>query len=201
MLPLDFGGLHIYTVLTASAAIGVDAKDGSLLWRYRKVANGVANIATPVYADGYVFYSSDYDTGCMLLKLSAEGGKVKASEAYFNTDMQNHYTTSVKVGDTLYGFSGNQPGVLVAMDFKTGKVAWKDRSVDKGNCLLADGLLYCQGENGTIGLIDPSPAGYKEISRFEIPKGQWNTWAVPVIANGRLYVREQDNLYAYDIKR
>ncbi len=201
VLPLDFGGLHIYTVLTASAALGVDAKDGSLLWRYTKVANRTANIATPVYADGYVFYSSDYGTGCALLKLSAEGGKVTATEAYFNADMQNHYTTSVKIGDTLYGFSGNQPGVLVAMDFKTGKVAWKNRSVDKGNCLLADGLLYCQGENGQIGLIDPSPAGYKEVSRFEIPKGQWNTWAYPAISNGRLYVREQDSLYAYDIKR
>jgi outer membrane protein assembly factor BamB len=115
--------------------------------------------------------------------------------------MENHYTTSIKVGDTLYGFSGNQPGVLVAMDFKTGKVAWKDRSVDKGNCILAEGLLYCQGENGKFGLIDPSPAGYKEISRFEFPKGEFNTWTVPVIANGRLYVREQDNLYAFDIRR
>jgi outer membrane protein assembly factor BamB len=81
VLPLDFGGLRIYTVLTRSAAIGVDAKDGSLLWRYEKVANRVANIATPVYADGDVFYSSDYDTGCLLLRLTAAGGKVTAAEA------------------------------------------------------------------------------------------------------------------------
>lgn len=197
----DFGGHRIYTVLTASAAIGVDAKDGSLLWRFTKVANRVANIATPVYADGYVFYSSDYGSGCLLVKLSAEGGKVTAEEVYSHREMENHYTTSIKVGDFLYGFSGNQPGILVAMDFKTGRVAWKDRSVDKGNCIFAENLLYCQGENGKIGLIDPLPSGYKEISRFEIPKGQWNTWTVPVVANGRLYVREQDNLYAYDIKR
>lgn len=201
VLPLDFGGLHIYTVLTNSAAIGVDAKDGSLLWRYTKVANRVANIATPVYADGNVFYSSDYNTGCALLKLTAEGGKVTATEVYFNADMQNHYTTSIKVGDYLYGFSGNQTGVLVAMEFKTGKAAWKDRSVDKGNCIFADDLLYCQGENGKIGLIEPSPTGYKEISRFTIQRGQWNTWTVPTIANGRLYIRDQENLYAYDIKR
>jgi len=188
-------------VLTASAAIGVDARDGSLLWRYERVANRVANIATPVYADGHVFYSSDYGTGCTLLKLAAEGGKVTATEAYFNRDMENHYTTSIKIGDYLYGFSGNQPGVLTAMEFKTGKVAWKDRSVDKGNCIFAENLLYCQGELGKIGLINPSPAGYKEISRFEIRRGEWNTWTVPVIANGRLYVRDQDSLYAYDIKR
>ena len=210
VLPIDFGGLHIYTVMTASAAIGVDARDGSLLWRYAKVVNGVANIATPIYADGYVYYSTDYNTGCALLKLAAEGGKVTATEVYFNRDMQNHYTTSMKVGDYLYGFSGNQPGILVAMDLKTGKVAWKDRSVDKGNCVLAENLLYCQGESGKIGLIDPSPAGYKEISRFQIqpqdvsgafwaPSG--HMWTYPAIANGRLYIRDQDVLYAYDVKR
>ena len=188
----------------------MDAKDGSLLWRYEKVANRVANIATPVYADGYVFYSTDYDTGCVLLKLSAEGGKVTATEEYFSRDMQNHYTTSIKVGDHVYGFSGNQPGILVAMDFKTGKVAWKDRSVNKGNCICAENLLYCQGESGAIGLIEPSPAGYKEISRFQFQPAQeggpfWaptgHMWTVPTIANGRLYIRDQDNLYVYDIKR
>ena len=115
--------------------------------------------------------------------------------------MQNHYATSILVGDYLYGFSGNQPGILVAMELKTGKVAWRDRSVDKGNCIFAENLLYCQGENGKIGLIDPSPEGYKEISRFEILRGKRNTWTVPAIANGRLYLRDQDNLYAYDIKR
>jgi outer membrane protein assembly factor BamB len=210
VLPLDFGGLHIYTVLTASAAIGVDAKDGSLLWRYEKVVNRTASIATPVYWDGYIFYSSDYDTGCVLLKLTAEGGKVTATEVYFSRDMQNHYTTSILVGDYLYGFSGNQPGILVAMEFKTGKVAWKDRSVDKGNCIFAENLLYCQGEGGKFALIDPSPAGYKEISRFQFQPGETNgpfwapsghMWTVPVIANGRLYIRNQDSLYAHDIKR
>lgn len=206
----EFGGRRIYSTITASAAIGVDAKDGALLWRYEKVSNRVANVATPVYSDGHVFYSSNYNTGCALLKLIEADGKVTAEEVYFNRDMQNHYTTSILVGEHLYGFSGNQPGILVAMEFKTGKVAWKDRSVNKGNCIWAEGLLYCQDEGGAIGLIDPAPAAYKEISRFEIQRGEWdkprwaptgNMWAVPAIANGRLYVRDQDQLYVHDIKR
>lgn len=210
VVAVDFAGRHIYTVLMGAAALGVDAKDGSLLWRYEKVANRVANVATPVYADGHVFYSSDYNTGCALLKLNQEGGKITATEVYFSRDMQNHYTTSILIGGTLYGFSGNQPGILTALEFKTGKLQWKDRSVEKGNCLAADGLLYCQGEGGKLGLIEPSPAGYKELSRFAIQRGGWavpqwapggNMWAVPAIANGRLYVRDQDFLYVYDIKR
>ncbi len=205
----DYGGRRIYTVLTNSAAIGVDAKDGSLLWRYEGVINQFANIATPVYADGHVFYSTAYGTGCALLRLTAEGGTVEATEVYFSAKMQNDYATSIKIGDYLYGFSGYEVGILTAMDFKSGKVAWKDRKAEKGNCILADRLLYCQGDEGTVTLIDPSPEGYKEMARFTIrrPKTHMqfvpggNMWSVPAIGNGRLYIRDLDKLYAYDIRR
>jgi hypothetical protein len=123
---------------------------------------------------------------------------VKVFEVYFNKDMRNHYTTSVLVGDYLYGYSS---GILTAMEFLTGKVAWRDRSVGKGNCTYADQRLYCMGEDGVVGLIEPTPKAYTEKSRFEIPRGPNPTWTPPVIANGRLYLREQDNLYSYDIKR
>lgn len=207
VVAFDFGGLHIYTVLTSSAAIGVNAADGSLLWRFENVSNEIANVATPVYADGQVFYSSDYDAGCLLVQLNADGGTVKAAEVYASRGMQNHYSTSILIDDHLYGFSGNQPGFLVAMQFRTGEVIWRDRSVQKGNCIFAEELLYCQGESGQIGLIDPSPEAYKEVSRFEIQESgnSWgpagSLWTVPAIANGRLYLRDQDNLYAYYIRR
>jgi hypothetical protein len=142
-----------------------------------------------------VFYSSDYGTGCVLLKPTPDG---KTVEVYFNRDMRNHYTTSVLVGNYLYGFSSE---ILTAMEFKTGKVAWKDRSVGKGNCIYADQRLYCLGEDGVVGLIDPTPTGYKEISRFEITRGPSNTWTPPALANGQLYLREQTNLYCYNVKR
>ncbi|HEY1183629.1 MAG TPA: PQQ-binding-like beta-propeller repeat protein [Bryobacteraceae bacterium] len=194
-IALDIGGTHALALLTAEAAIGLDSKDGALLWRYTRVANRVANIATPIANDGYVFFSTDYGTGCVLLKPTPDG---KTAEVYFNRDMRNHYTTSVLVGDYLYGFSSE---ILTAMEFKTGKVAWRDRSVGKGNCIYAGQRLYCMGEDGAIGLIDPTPAAYKEVSRFEIPRGAFNTWTPPAVANGQLYLREQNNLYCYDIKR
>ena len=192
---LDIGGTHALALLTAEAAIGLDAKDGALLWRYPRVANRTANIATPIAHAGYVFFSTDYGTGCVLLKPTPDG---KAAEVYFNRDMRNHYTTSVLVGDYLYGFSSE---ILTAMEFKTGKVAWKDRSVGKGNCIYADQHLYCLGEDGAVGLIEATPAAYKEVSRFEITRGAFNTWTPPVVANGQFYLREQTNLYSYNIKR
>ncbi len=198
-IAFDVGGTHIVTTLTADSALGLNAADGAILWRFPEAVNNVANISTPIFHDGYVFYSSDYGTGCLLIKVAADGKS--ATKVYANRDMENHYTTSMLVGDSLYGFSGNQSGILTAMDFKTGKVQWKNRSVGKGNCILADGKLYCMGEDGAVGLIDPSPSAYKEISRFEIPRGSYNTWTPPVISNGKMYLREQDNLYCYSVKQ
>jgi hypothetical protein len=190
----DVAGSRKVVVFTGEAAIGLDLNSGRLLWRYERVANRTADIATPIVHDGQVFLSSDYGTGCALLKVSAGG----ASEVYFNREMRNHYSTSVLVGDYLYGFSSS---ILTAMKFQTGEVAWRDRSVGKGSLIYADRHLYCLGEEGVVGLVEATPAGYRETSRFEIPKGGFPTWSPPVIADGKLYLREQDNLYCYNIKR
>jgi outer membrane protein assembly factor BamB len=197
-MPFDAGAIRGLATLTSSAAIGLNMKDGELLWRYTNVSNRTANIATPIVAHDTIFVSTDYGTGCALLKLTPQGGSVQASEVYFNKDMRNHYTTSVLVDGYLYGFSSS---ILTAMEWTTGKVAWRNRSVGKGNCTYADQHLYCLGEDGVAGLIEATPKAYAEKSRFEIPRGSLPTWTPPVVANGRLYLREQDNLYSYDIKR
>jgi len=194
-IAFDAGGARELAVFTGEAALGLDFASGKLLWRYERVANRTANIATPIVHNGEIFLSSNYGTGCVLLK-SAAGGN--ASEVYFNRDMQNHYSTSVLVGEYLYGFSGS---ILTAMKFQTGDVAWRNRSVGKGSLIYAEGNLYCLGEEGVVGLVEATPAGYREKSRFEISKGGYPTWSQPVIANGKLYLREQDNLSCYNIKK
>lgn len=193
----DLGGIHQMAILTGEAAVGLNLKNGEPLWRYDKVSNRTANIATPIYRDGAIFVSTAYGTGCALLRLTPEGGGVKASEVYFSREMMNHYSTSVLVGDYLYGYSN---AILTAMKFATGEVAWKDRGVGKGSVTYAEGKLYALGEDGVVGLIEATPAGYKEISRFEISRGQYPTWTPIVISGGRMYLREQDRLYCYDIK-
>jgi outer membrane protein assembly factor BamB len=197
-VPADIGGSRDVIVFTARAAVGLDMKSGKLQWRYDKVANRTADIATPIVHGDHVFLSSDYGTGCALLKLTPSGGSAGVSEVYFNKDMRNHYCTSVLVGDYLYGYSSS---ILTAMKFMTGETAWRDRAGGKGNLIFADGHLYCLSENGVMGLVEATPAGYKEKSRFEINKGANPTWTPPVISDGRLYLRDQDNLSCYDIKR
>lgn len=195
-ITFDLGGIHQMAILTGEAAIGLNLKNGELLWRYDKVSNRTANIATPIYQDGHIFVSTAYGTGCALLKLTPEGGGEKMTEVYFNREMMNHYSSSVLLGDYLYGFSN---AILTAMKFKTGEWVWKDRSVGKGSVTYADGKLYLLSEDGVVGLAEATPSGYKEISRFTIQRNEFPTWTPPVISGGRMYLREQDNLYCYNI--
>lgn len=111
--------------------------------------------------------------------------------------MRNHHSSSILVGDDLYGFSSS---MLTAMRFADGTVAWKDRSVGKGSLVYADGHLYCYSENGVVGLVEASPQGYREKGRFRIEAGSLPTWTHPVVAGGRLYLRDQDTIYSFDVR-
>jgi outer membrane protein assembly factor BamB len=196
------GDIRQFIQFTAQGVVGVRASDGQLLWRYNKASNITANIATPIYRDPYVFVSSAYDTGCALLKLTNEAGTIKATEVYFSREMMNHNETSVVSGNWVYGFHGSSGAVLKAMNLLTGEVAWKDRSIGgKGSVTLAEGKLYVLGENGNVALVDASPAGYKEISRFSITKSEWPAYPPLVISNGKMFLREEDNLFCYNIKK
>ena len=197
-IAVQVGGTRQIIVFTGRSAVGVQAETGNALWRYRRVSNGTANIATPIFRDGHVFLSSDYGTGCALLKLTSQNGFWRAAEVYFNRNMRNHYSSSVLVGDHLYGFSSS---ILTAMHWKTGAVAWRDRSVGKGTVAYADGNLYLASEDGVVGLAEATPAGYREKSRFQISRSSVPMRAVPVISGGRLYLRDQDTLYCFDISR
>ena len=193
----DVQGVRTYMTFTADAGVGVRASDGKLMFRYTKAANNVANIATPVFLDDKVFFTSGYGAGGGLLALSVKNGEVAATEVYHTSDMRNHHGGVVVVDGYLYGFNDL---ILTCLEFATGKVMWRDRSVGKGSVTYADGHLYIQGENNTVGLAEASSTGYRERGRFEIPdKGQMS-WAHPVISDGRLYVRNQDTLLVYDIK-
>jgi outer membrane protein assembly factor BamB len=191
---VDIGGRRQAVYFTNSHVQGVDVEDGRILWTYRRVANGTANIATPIVRGDRVFVSSDYGTGAALLRL-APGGT--ATEVYFTRDMRNHHASSVLVGEHLYGFSGS---ILTAIAFDTGQVAWRDRSVGKGSLVYADERLYLYSERGVVGLAEASPSGYREHGRFEIQAGRSPNWSHPVVAGGRLYLRDQDAIYAYDIR-
>jgi outer membrane protein assembly factor BamB len=193
----DVGGVRQAVYFTGQRALGVNVDSGQLLWGYDRVANNTANIATPVVRGNRVFLSSAYGTGAALLEMSASKGGIAAREVYFTNDMRNHHASCVLIGDYLYGFSD---AILTAMQFDTGKVAWRDRSVGKGSVVFADDRLYLYSENGVVGLAEANPGGYREHGRFEIRAGRLPTWSHPVVSGGKLFIRDQDTIYAYDVR-
>jgi len=193
----EFGGVPQAIFFTARRGVAVDTRDGRLLWSYDRMSNRTANVATPIARGNKVFFSSDYGTGAGLLELTASGKDISAKEVYFTREMRNHHSSSVLVGDHLYGFSS---AILTAMKFDSGEVAWRDRSVGKGAVVFADDRLYLFSETGVVGLAAADPTGYREHGRFQIKTGSLPTWSHPVVANGKLFIRDQNTIYAYDVK-
>jgi len=198
-------GIKQYVQMTATSVAGVAADDGRLLWRH-ECGNPVAAVPTPIVQDDLVYSMSGYGAGCRLVKVMPKGdGKQKEEEVYANKAISNHHGGVVKVGDYLYGYSDN--GDWMCQEFKTGKVAWKERKLGKGCLTCADDRLYlCSEDDGTCVLIEPSPDGWKEHGRFKIPqqtklkRKSGHIWTHPVVANGRLFLRDQELIFAFDVR-
>jgi outer membrane protein assembly factor BamB len=195
---LRTGSLQQVVFFTASRGLAVDPRDGRLLWSHQRAANRTANIATPIVKGNRVFFSSDYGTGAALVEVRAAGNFATANEVYFTREMRNHHASSVLVGSHLYGFNSS---ILTALNFETGAVAWRHRSVGKGSLIYADDRLYLFSENGIAGLAEPSAAEYLERGRFQLKIGSAPTWSHPIITSGLLVLRDQDRVYAYDIRQ
>lgn len=200
------GGVKQYIQLVGRGLIGVRASDGKLLWRYRRVSNGTANIPTALVQGDYVFTSTAYNTGSALLKLVPDGESgVKAEEVYWlqGREMQNKHGGMTLVDGYIYCGHGNGNGLPICVDMKTGDIAWgPERAEGKGETSLvyADGHLVLRRQDGTIILAKATPEEFKVVSTFMPEFQQGRTWAHPVIAGGKLYLREQDKLMCYTLK-
>jgi outer membrane protein assembly factor BamB len=193
-LAITVGNQQQIVTFTSKGAIGVQASDGKFLWRYDQMANGTANCASPVYSANKILFSSDYGTGCALLDLKPDGS---ASEVYFHKNFRNHHGGYVLLDGHIYGFDSSN---LVCMEWSTGKIKWKDRSVGKGSVTYADGMLYVLSEKGIMGLVKAVNTGYQEVSRFKLTElSDKPTWVYPVISGGKLYLRDQDKIWCYEI--
>jgi outer membrane protein assembly factor BamB len=195
----EVGGVRQYVQFTAAGTIGVRADDGKFLWRDNSSANGTANCSSPLVSGDFVFTASGYNTGGALVKLSGGQSGVSAERIYHTQDMKSHHGDMVIVDGFLYGSS--DPGLLTCIELATGKVKWHTRSVSKGSITYADGRLYCRSEGGTVVLVEANHEAFRERGRFEQPKRAGAAaWAHPVVAAGRLFLRDQDRLLCYDVK-
>jgi outer membrane protein assembly factor BamB len=208
---MKVGDVPLYLTLLGKSGgiLGVHADTGKLLFRYTKVSNGTANIPTPVVKGDLVFVSTGYgDGGSALLKLTAEGGAVSVEEKkrYASGELQNHHGGMILVGDHLYLGRGHNDGKPTCVEFTSADIAWEQNRSPAGGggsaaVAYADGMLYFRYENGVMAMISADPTGFKLAASFEEPERSGaETWAHPVIANGKLYLRDQDRLRVYDVK-
>lgn len=202
------GGVKQYVRLMGRGLLSVRASDGWVLWGYNDVANNVANISTPIIKDNLVFASTGYQTGAALLELSAAPDtRVTARERYFlqSRVFQNHHGGMVLIGDHVYAGHGHNRGTPICLELATGRVAWGGdiRNAGEGSAAVtaADGHVYFRYQNGVMMLIEATPAAYREKGQFQIPNVRNPSWSHPVVAGGRLYLREQDVLHVYDVRR
>ena len=192
LIAFDLGGERCFAQFSVDHLIARRLKNGSELWREPwKTSYGV-NAATPIIKDDQMFISSGYGFGCALLKMTPKG----VTEIWRNKNMRNHVNSCVLVDDSLYGYDDSE---LKCLDWKTGEVKWATKDYGKGALTLADGKLILYSQTGKLGLAAASSAGFKEICSFQALPGK-DTWANPVLANGRIYVRSLDKMAAFDVK-
>ena len=203
----EVGGVKQYITLLGKGIVGVAAKDGKFLWRYNRIANGTANIPTAIVKGDQVFCSTGYGAGAALLKIVPQtNGGFKAEEVYFikGNEFQNHHGGMILVGDYVYAGHQHNQGFPICVELATGKITWKkDRGPGSGSAAVvyADGNLYFRYENGVMALIEATPQGYSEKGTFRIPNVSGPSWPHPVVAGGKLYLREGDSLMCYNLKK
>ena len=191
-----------YVQLLEKRLIGLAVADGRLLWQLGW-PGATAVVPTPIFHNNAVYVTSGYGAGSMLAAFETDG---TATDVYRNKVMKNHHGGAIRLGDYIYGYSD---GVgWVCQDFYTGERVWRERSaLGKGAIGYADGRFYClDEESGVVVLIEASPDGWNEQGRFtlqpqtQIRSNAGGIWVHPVIAGGKLYLRDQDLLYCYDVR-
>jgi outer membrane protein assembly factor BamB len=200
----EAGGVRQYVQLLGKGVIGIEAATGKVLWSYNRVANEVANIPTPLVAGDHIFTSTGYGTGAALLTVKRNGEGMEAEEVYFlaGDEMQNHHGGMILHDGYVYAGTGHNRGFPLAVNLESGEIAWgpeRNEGQGSGALVFADGRLYFRYQNGVMVLAEATPEGYHQRGSFKIPKVKNPSWSHPVVSGGRLYLREQDDLYVYDL--
>lgn len=201
IIPATIDGVRQYIQMTPEQLFGVAPDSGKVLWKIERKGK-TAVIPTPIYHDHHVFVTSGYGAGCNLFKITKSGDTFQAAEVYANKELINHHGGVVLIDGHIYGHSDK--GGWTCMNLMTGDVVWKERDALRKGSLVAFGhrlILRQEDKEGTVVLAVATPDGFQETGRFDPPnRSDKNSWPHPVIANGKLYLRDQDMLVCYDLK-
>ena len=200
IVPARINNTAQYVQRTEKSVVGIATSDGKLLWQ-TSFSGRIAVAPTPIVNDNDVYVTAGYGAGCKMVRIGPDN---KVTTVYENKVMKNHHGGVILIGEYVYGHNDL---AWVCQNFKTGEEVWNHRGFGKGAIGSADGMLYCLDESGgTVVLVDASPKGWKEHGRFKldpqtkIRSSRGGIWTHPVISNGKLYLRDQNLIYCYDVK-
>jgi outer membrane protein assembly factor BamB len=188
----DHQGKRGLAVLSAAGIVGRSALDGKELWRHPWKTSYDVNAATPIVADGKVFISSGYGKGCALIDFTGAEPKV----VWEHKKMRNHVASCVLWDKHLYGFDEGQ---LKCLDWATGEEKWAEKAYGKGSCFRAGDSFVIYSDKGRVATAELTPSGCREISGFQVLTGK-DTWAIPVLSDGKLFCRSSPVLVALDVQ-
>jgi outer membrane protein assembly factor BamB len=206
-LLIEDKGMKVIVTHTLTYIIGVDAKDGKLLWKFNfgSVNNdqrgGKNYIQTPIYRDGFLFAANGYRQTAAKIKINFDGSE--PSLVWKNPEINPHVGGMVLIGNYIYSSTHdtNSKGRWICVDWTTGKTMWITEWNNKGSVISAEGLLYLfEEKNGNLALVKPDSGKLDIISSFTVTKGDGPYWSHPVIDKGRLFVRHGDYMAVYSLK-
>jgi outer membrane protein assembly factor BamB len=178
-------GKKLAIVSSTDAYTAIQVDNGTPIWSYRWATRYGVNASDPIVNGEHVFISTGYNKGCTLLKINDS----KPTKIWENKFLKNQFNSSVLIGNCLYGIDGDQNSrcSLKCLDFMTGAVLWEEKSIGFGSLMASDGRLIILTEKGELVIAKATSNGYEESSRAQVLSGR--CWSAPVLANGRLYVR------------
>jgi len=193
------GGVRQWISLTQRSVVGVHVETGRLLWSAPFVPTSPQNSLTPVFQDGYVFVACGHSSGGTLLRIDLPGRT--ASTVWKRMDLDDCHSGAFLLDGRLFGSACRQGGrSFYCVDYLTGRTIKEDKSMGKVGITCAAGMIYCLGFRGTLSLLDITSDGFNRVSQFELPRKPANSYlAHPVVCDGRLYIRCDQDLYAYDV--
>lgn len=187
-------GKRHYVQLTGRSVAGIDPSSGEVIWKADREGK-TAVIPTPVIQDNIVFVTSGYGIGCNAFQVNEDWS---TEELYANTNIANHHGGVILLDGHVFGSTN---ATFRCVDLASGEADYKERSVGKGAVVFAEEHLYLRSEKGPVALIKATPSGMAEVSRFNQPdRSDESAWPHPVIANGKLYLRDQDILLCFDVR-
>ena len=197
---IDVDGQPQLVIFGGDRIVGMNPSNGYYVWSHPHKTDWGLNISTPVWspADHLLFASAAYSSGSRALELRQSAGKTVVTEKWYTNRMRVHIGTVIRLGDYAYGSSGDfGPAFLSAVDMKTGKIVWQDRSFSRTQLLYADGKMILLDEDGNLGLAEVSPAGLKVLARAAVLQNL--SWTPPTLAGTTLYVRDRKTIAAFNL--